>query len=344
LNEISTRVKFERVLDVMSAFLRVLCFLSACPTTEVPVAQPSTLPNIMFNVTNTTVITDLSISFDDSTAVNSTKIPDLATWHRIDKDLYLHSGTRCAYLTMTKTQETELTSEHLVIIDITVGQRPGEAWERRPAGIWILRRSYAGNISEVVTGVDALFGVDAVDPRPQWHLDDELIRLNDAPPDIPVARLSIRRGRFPLPRDDPPVLRVKQDGTFRIAQISDTHMVTGVGSCKDSIDANGNFLLESVADPLTVKFIEEVLDMEKPDLVLLTGDQVHHDIHDTQSALYKVVAPLITRAIPFAAVFGNHDSEGAYALSRKLQSFHPVSNALEQIRTRDMCTSLENDD
>jgi hypothetical protein len=43
-------------------------------------------------------------------------------------------------------------------------------------------------------------------------------------------------------------------------------------------------------------------------------------------------------------VFGNHDSEGAYALSRKLQSFHPVSNALEQIRTRDMCTSLENGD
>jgi hypothetical protein len=117
-------------------------------------------------------------------------------------------------------------------------------------------------------------------------------------------------------------------------------MVTGVGSCRDAIDADVNFLPDSVADPLTVKFIEEVLDVEKPDLILLTGDEVHHDIPDTQSALFKTVAPLIERSIPFAAVSCNHDSEGAYALSRKLLSFHPISNAPEQTRTRDMCTSL----
>jgi len=57
------------------------------------------------------------------------------------------------------------------------------------------------------------------------------------------------------------------------------------------------------------------LDVEKPDLVILTGDQLHHDIPDSQSALFKVVAPIIERSIPFAAVFGNHDSEGIHALS-----------------------------
>jgi predicted phosphodiesterase len=77
----------------------------------------------------------------------------------------------------------------------------------------------------------------------------------------------------------------------------------------------------SEADPRTVAFLGEVLDIEKPDFVLLTGDQVHHDILDTQSALFKVVAPLIERKIPYAAVFGNHDSEGAYALSRKHTPF-----------------------
>jgi hypothetical protein len=30
-----------------------------------------------------------------------------------------------------------------------------------------------------------------------------------------------------------------------------------------------------------------------------------------------VVAPIIDRSIPFAAVFGNHDSEGTHALSRQ---------------------------
>jgi predicted phosphodiesterase len=94
-------------------------------------------------------------------------------------------------------------------------------------------------------------------------------------------------------------------------------MVTGVGTCKDAIDADGRFLPASVAGPLTVKFLGEVLDLEKPDLVLLTGDQIHHDIPDSQSAIFKVVAPLIERSIPFAAVFGNHDSEGEHALSRE---------------------------
>ena len=94
-------------------------------------------------------------------------------------------------------------------------------------------------------------------------------------------------------------------------------MVTGVRSCKDAIDAHGNSLPESDADPLTAKFIVQVLDVEKPDLVVLTGDQLHHDIPDSQSALFKVVAPIIERSIPFAAVFGNHDCEGIHALPRK---------------------------
>jgi predicted phosphodiesterase len=66
-----------------------------------------------------------------------------------------------------------------------------------------------------------------------------------------------------------------------------------------------------------VRFIRQILDIEKPDLVVLTGDQVHHDVLDTKTALFKVVAPIIERSVPFAAVFGNHDSEGAHALSRK---------------------------
>lgn len=94
-------------------------------------------------------------------------------------------------------------------------------------------------------------------------------------------------------------------------------MVTGVGVCKDAIDAHGKYLPESEADPLTVNFIGKILDDENPDLVVLTGDQLHHDIADSQSALFKVVAPIIERSIPFAAVFGNHDSEGIHALSRE---------------------------
>jgi metallophosphoesterase superfamily enzyme len=139
------------------------------------------------------------------------------------------------------------------------------------------------------------------------------LQLN-AEPKVPVARLSVLHGRAE-PRPDAQALRVRKDGRFKIVQISDTHMVTGVGVCKDAVDAHGENLPESEADPLTVDFMGRILDVERPDLVILTGDQLHHDIPDSQSALFKVVAPMIERSIPFAAVFGNHDSDSIHASS-----------------------------
>ncbi|KAL8663600.1 MAG: hypothetical protein Q9202_003788 [Teloschistes flavicans] len=165
---------------------------------------------------------------------------------------------------------------------------------------------------------DVLFGVDTVNPRPEWTLIRSPLQL-DTQLNVPVARLSVLHGRAKPRTDDRAALRVGEDGKFKIVQISDTHMVTGVGVCKDTIDARGNFLPESEADPLTVEFIEKILDAEKPNLVILTGDQLHHDISDSQSALFKVVAPIIERSIPFVAVFGNHDSEGIHALTRTAQ-------------------------
>jgi metallophosphoesterase superfamily enzyme len=97
-------------------------------------------------------------------------------------------------------------------------------------------------------------------------------------------------------------------------------MVTGVGACKDAIDADGGPLPESEADPLTVEFMGEVLDREKPDLVILTGDNVNFGVLDIQTILFKVVAPIIQRKIPWAVVFGNHDDEGKWALSHKYEA------------------------
>jgi predicted phosphodiesterase len=81
-------------------------------------------------------------------------------------------------------------------------------------------------------------------------------------------------------------------------------------------------------------FLGGILDVEKPDLTVLTGDQLHHDNLDSQSALFKVVAPMIERSIPYAAVFGNHDDEGTYALSREF-SFHS-----QRSTTRSQCQKV----
>ena len=263
------------------------------------------------------VITDLTVCFSPC----STCKLNPRVWHRIEKDLYLHTSRQSAWLYVALANEKELAAEDLLVTDIRVGEPPSNlsldnSWDSRPGGIWISRSKFSSKNNHIVTEVDVLFGTDAVDPRPQWTLMRSSIQL-DAPSNVPVARLSVLHGRAKPRLDDQAVLRVRQDSKFKIVQISDTHMVTGVGTCKDAIDAHGNHLPESEADPLTINFIGKILDIEKPDLVILTGDQLHHDISDSQSALFKVVAPIIERSTPFAAVFGNHDDEGIHALSRK---------------------------
>jgi hypothetical protein len=267
------------------------------------------------------VVTNLTISFSSPTEPSPTCPTDALRWHRIEKDLYCHSLMRSAWLQVVQMEEKDLTADDRVITDVRISKQNPNAnsdslWERRPGGIWVLRSNYAGENHQAITGVDALFGTDAVDPRLQWTLLQDPLHL-DTQLEVLVARLTIRHGKAkPRPDDPQTPLRVKKDGKFKIIQISDTHMVTGVGVCNDAMDANGQPLPKSEADLLTINFMGEVLDIEKPDLVILTGDQLHHDILDSQSTLFKVVAPLIERYIPFAAVFGNHDDEGGYALSR----------------------------
>ena len=269
-----------------------------------------------------TVVTDLTVRFFSQNGHLSSCAAEQLGWHRIEKEQYLHTAQQSAWLYIAQTNEKELSPDNLVVTNVSI-RKPGlsdgldQPWESRPGGIWVIRSKYTTTCNQALRDVDVLFGVDAVEPRPQWTLINPPLQLN-AQSEVPVARLTVRRGTS-NPRPDNPrtLLRAREDGKFKIVQISDTHMVTGVGVCKDRVDADGKPLPECEADPLTVDFIGRILDAENPDLVILTGDQLHHDILDSQSTLFKVVAPFIERSIPYAAVFGNHDAEGAFALSRK---------------------------
>lgn len=84
----------------------------------------------------------------------------------------------------------------------------------------------------------------------------------------------------------PAELRFSPDGTFKIMQITDTHW--------SGTPATSN----------TVAMMRTVLDLEKPDLVVLTGDIVELD---PAAAWPDISAPMIERNIPWAVVPGNHD-------------------------------------
>lgn len=85
-------------------------------------------------------------------------------------------------------------------------------------------------------------------------------------------------------------LKFRADGTFKIVQFTDIHWVPGNPA---SEEAAGR--------------MNEVLDAEKPDFVIYTGDIIF--AKPAAEAFQRVFEPAIFRGIPFAVTLGNHDDE-----------------------------------
>lgn len=225
------------------------------------------------------VITDITVK---TCSIKSCKL-DPEKWLRIEKDLYLKSGLISkAYIHVQRKKEEDLTDDDKVVLDVKVGRLDpsksetadkAEKWEKREAGIWLKRSSkkHDSDSNQVVTAVDVLFGSDAVDPRPSWHLVD-LPMLLDNRGEKYEARLSVRRGA--PAKIEKPVPRIRKDGKFKVMQVSDLHLSTGLGKCRDPNPAEFDGA-KCDADPRTLEFVGKQLDHEKPDLVVLSGDQVN---------------------------------------------------------------------
>ncbi len=88
------------------------------------------------------------------------------------------------------------------------------------------------------------------------------------------------------------VLRFKNH-KFKIVQFTDLHLING----KDFAEKNDS----------TYNLMRVVIEEEKPDLVVITGDVV---VSGGAAQLWKeVVQPMSEAGVPFAVTFGNHDTE-----------------------------------
>jgi len=118
-----------------------------------------------------------------------------------------------------------------------------------------------------------LFGDDAVEARVGWHLTGTPLLLTAGTSMLSI-HLTVHRGSAKEPKKPKP--RVPDNGRFKIMQISDLHLSNGVGECREAVP-NSYHDGKCEADPRTLSFVEKMLDEEKPDFVILGGDQVNGD-------------------------------------------------------------------
>lgn len=107
---------------------------------------------------------------------------------------------------------------------------------------------------------------------------------------------------MPLAGNKNDLPRFRADGTFRVMQFADIQDVAPVR-------------------PDSLALMAAALDAERPDLVVLTGDQVkgyglafHRKSPQEAEALAQrtieqICAPMVSRGIPFVVTYGNHDRQ-----------------------------------
>lgn len=210
-------------------------------------------------------------------------------------------------------KRTEETSRHALKTSITMpsmDQVKARGWRYKSHGIWV--RYGPPSHKNAITGIDILFGEGAVDPRPNWQLNTKghiqgISTTADRKPYLTIRRgpkLDYKSKQYQTP------LKMNKNGKFKILQVADLHLATGNGKCRDPVPAES--AKNCLADPRTLKFLNTMLDTEKPDMVVLTGDQIFGDnAPDAETAVFKALDPIIKRKIPYAVTMGNHDDEGS---------------------------------
>ncbi|KAK9097480.1 hypothetical protein Sjap_022977 [Stephania japonica] len=115
------------------------------------------------------------------------------------------------------------------------------------------------------------------------------------------AEVTIKRSAPDLP------LRFASNGAFKILQVADMHFGNGdLTRCKDVAASEFEFC----SDLNTTRFVRRLIEVENPDFVAFTGDNIFGaSSADAAESLVRAFKPVMESKIPWAAVLGNHDQE-----------------------------------
>ena len=104
-------------------------------------------------------------------------------------------------------------------------------------------------------------------------------------------------------------LKFNSDSKFKIVQFTDTHVIYG--------DSRSDVAIERM---------NEVLDAEKPDFVIYTGDVIYGK--PAKESLQRALEPVVSRGVPFSVTWGNHDDEQGLSRKELLDLIKDIPNNL----------------
>lgn len=111
-------------------------------------------------------------------------------------------------------------------------------------------------------------------------------------------------------------LTFQEDGTFKIVQFTDVH----IGADE-----------ENKRDQKTFQRMDEVIEVESPDLITITGDLIwSHDGDQPEETYTRVLDHINKWNIPFAIVYGNHDAEANITREELFALQKPYKNSLAE--------------
>lgn len=210
-------------------------------------------------------------------------------WHRI-KD-----GLRSKVVRMMSGEK----SLHLYYRTITPAQR-----DQAKLGFW---KRDSNSPKDAITELDLVYG-----DNPPWPGFAAAGIVSDSHPAMASARVTLTYRRQPTRKPPLTPLTFKADGSFKILQLADLHFSVSPEPCRDFDPKDPRWAARGcLSKNDTLALVDSWLDTEKPDMVVLTGDQLNGQgtSWDPYSVLSLWTQPLIKRKIPYAVILGNHDSE-----------------------------------
>nr|DAD29494.1 TPA_asm: hypothetical protein HUJ06_030962 [Nelumbo nucifera] len=122
-------------------------------------------------------------------------------------------------------------------------------------------------------------------------------------------------------------LRFHRNGEFKILQVADMHYANGNKTrCQDVLPEQ----MASCSDLNTTAFLERLIRLESPDLIVFTGDNIFYYAGNATS-MDAAFSPAVSSRIPWAAVLGTHDRPSTLSSEEMMKHIVTMNGSLSQL-------------